>query len=208
MPPLLFALTIHEFAHAYAAYRQGDDTAYRHGRMTLNPLAHLDIIGTLMLMFSFFGWAKPVPINPHNFTDLRRGIIISTAAGPLANLLTSIASAIVLGLLPGRMGYFTLSPSGIIQLMLIFSVVFNVNLAIFNLIPIPPLDGSQILGSSLRGKAALTYAQFARSGPIILLILLTGSYFLKIPFLWWLVSPIIRLISRTFAGVDIIDLLF
>jgi len=208
MPPLLFALTIHEFAHAYFAYRQGDDTAYLQGRMTLNPLAHLDILGTLMLMFSFFGWAKPVPVNPYNFTNIRRGMIITTAAGPMANFATGIASAILLGLFGGDLYHLSMSPAGIIKLMLMLSVIFNINLAIFNLIPIPPLDGSQILGNTLRGKAAINYAQFARSGPIVLLIVLTGAYFLKIPLLWWLVSPIIKLISITFTGVDILAVFF
>ena len=201
-PPLLLALTVHEFSHGYIAYKLGDDTAYREGRLTLNPLSHLDLMGTLMMMFAMFGWAKPVPINPHNFKNIPQGIILTSAAGPLSNIIVAIISAVVLGFWRNDLHSGMFISSGAVPLMMLqYSVILNVNLAIFNLIPVPPLDGSKILMFMLKGQAAHSYAKFARHGSMILLGLLMISYFSNFHFFWFLSSPVISIIFRTFTGI-------
>ena len=201
-PPLLLALTVHEYSHGYVAYRLGDDTAYRAGRLTLNPLSHLDLMGTLMMLFAMFGWAKPVPINPHNFRNIPQGIVLTSAAGPISNIIIAILSAIILGFWREDLqtGGF-LSQAAVPLMMLQYSVILNVNLAIFNLIPVPPLDGSKILMYMLKGKAAYSYAKFARHGSMVLLGLLILSYFTNFHFFWFLSSPFISFIFKTFTGI-------
>jgi Zn-dependent protease len=151
-PPLLLAITVHEYMHGYVAWRSGDPTAKMAGRLTLNPISHIDIFGTvilpLLLILSNAGfliaWAKPVPINPLYFRNVRRDTLLVSAAGPASNL----AMALAFGYL-----YIALHAAGVIQalgpleLMLRFAVIVNIVLAIFNLIPIPPLDGSRIVAS-------------------------------------------------------------
>ena len=173
------ALTFHEFAHAWAAYRAGDDTAYRMGRLSLNPLVHLDPIGTIMLFFGPIGWAKPVPINPANFRRPRRDEIIVSIAGVSTNAMLAILWAVVLGVFfwvenyqAGQAATGTNQASQFVSVMqdiAIWSIFINVALAIFNMIPIPPLDGSHVLGHMLKGEAALRYAQLARFGPFLLI---------------------------------------
>lgn len=177
LPAIILALTFHEFAHALAAYRFGDPTAKDAGRLTLNPLRHLDPIGTLMLIIAGFGWAKPVPINPYYFQGRRnRKIIAVSVAGPLMNLLEAILGAAVLALLVHlayRQGGMTLSGVGNYAVnFLIYFVQINVVLAVFNLIPIPPLDGSKILAGLLPpDKMNLLFA-LERNGFLILLLLM------------------------------------
>ena len=150
---IFLVLPIHECAHAWAAHKMGDETAAYSGRLTLNPLAHIDILGALSLLITGFGWAKPVPINPLMFKKLRFGIAITAAAGPLSNLAVSFIAMIIYRIvlsLPGGSGYF-LSSAGditggfVILYILQFFILVNIGLAIFNLIPIPPLDGSKII---------------------------------------------------------------
>ena len=170
---LIVAATVHEFAHAYVADRLGDPTARAQGRLTLNPLAHLDPLGTLLILLAGFGWAKPVQINPANFRDWRRDSIIVAAAGPLAN----ITLLFVLGV-PYKLGLLESGPLGattISRLMLIM-IQINAMLAVFNLIPVPPLDGSKILMGLLPPEQAVSYARIQPYGVFILLFLvLTGS---------------------------------
>ena len=146
-------MPIPERAHAWAAHKMGDETAAYSGRLTLNPLAHIDILGALCLLITGFGWAKPVPINPLKFKKQRFGIAITAAAGPLSNLAVSFIAMIIYRIvlsLPGGSGYF-LSSAGditggfVILYILQFFILVNIGLAIFNLIPIPPLDGSKII---------------------------------------------------------------
>ena len=150
---IFLVLPIHECAHAWAAHKMGDETAAYSGRLTLNPLAHIDILGALCLLITGFGWAKPVPINPLKFKKQRFGIAITAAAGPLSNLAVSFIAMIIYRSvlsLPGGSGYF-LSSAGditggfVILYILQFFILVNIGLAIFNLIPIPPLDGSKII---------------------------------------------------------------
>ena len=150
---IFLVLPIHECAHAWAAHKMGDETAAYSGRLTLNPLAHIDILGALCLLITGFGWAKPVPINPLKFKKQRFGIAITAAAGPLSTLAVSFIAMIIYRIvlsLPGGSGYF-LSSAGditggfVILYILQFFILVNIGLAIFNLIPIPPLDGSKII---------------------------------------------------------------
>lgn len=140
IPTLIFALSFHEFAHAWMAYRCGDNTASRMGRLTLNPIAHLDIFGSMMILFVGFGWAKPVPVDSRYLNNPREDMVKVAAAGPLSNLLLAVLSAISLRIL------FTsgfLPPE--IKTFLIIFMQINITLAVFNLLPISPLDGAQIL---------------------------------------------------------------
>ncbi len=154
---LLLALPLHEFAHAWVAYRFGDNTAKDMGRLTLNPFRHLDPLGTLMMYVARFGWAKPVPVDPRNFRNRRLGMLLVALAGPGSNLLLAFVSMLVIGLLTKLMGTGVLRVSeglGATVLsggmdLLYMLVQINILLAIFNLIPIPPLDGSRVLSSFL-----------------------------------------------------------
>src|SRR4030043_788736 len=136
--PLLFSVIIHEVAHGWVAYRMGDSTAKWSGRLSLNPLNHLDPIGTLMLFLAGFGWAKPVPINFENLSDKRKGLIFVSSAGIVANILLAFISLLFIRL-------FSTSSSGIVVILVYYVVQINITLAALNLIPIPPLDGSKIL---------------------------------------------------------------
>ena len=136
--PLLYSVIIHELAHGWVAHRMGDETARWQGRLSLNPLRHLDPIGTLILFLFGFGWAKPVPVNFENLRDPRRGFIFVSAAGVVANLILAFAAFLLDHLLSP-------SPSGVLAPVLYYMAQINIMLAAFNLIPIPPLDGSKIL---------------------------------------------------------------
>ncbi len=186
-----FAIVIHECAHAWMASRCGDNTARYAGRITLNPLPHIDPIGTiifpLLLILSrssfVIGWAKPVPINPYNFNNPRADLVRVGASGPLSNIGLAIASSFMVWI-------FSYLPMGEIKnsiiIILLFSVLINLLLAVFNLIPIPPLDGSQILSGLLPTHLAVKYEGISRYGFIIIfLLLLTGL-------LWAIIIPIVQ----------------
>lgn len=164
LPIVLLSLSVHEYAHAAVANALGDPTARWQGRLTLNPLAHLDAFGTLTLILTQrFGWAKPVPINPAYFRDWRRGMMMVGAAGPAAN----VALAFLLSL-PFRLGLAM--PDFAVRVVLT-GIVINLGLAAFNLIPVPPLDGSRLLLGILRGRNLYVYHQLETYGPFVLLLL-------------------------------------
>ena len=182
--PLLFAVTVHEVAHGYIALRMGDNTALLAGRLTLNPIKHLDFMGSLLLPLILnltgspviFGYAKPVPVNFSNFRDYRKSTIYVASAGVLANFALAIASGILFQALAHFQWLWNASifKPFIMDLyhMLFYSVVINLVLAIFNLIPIPPLDGSKILAMFLPASLRLQYARIERFGMIIIIFLL------------------------------------
>lgn len=170
---LLLALPIHEFAHAYAAHRLGDDTAARMGRLSLNPLRHLDPIGSLMILFVGFGWAKPVPVNPYRLRHGHRaGYALVAAAGPASNLALAVLIAAFwrVGLLKGM-------PPGVMDFVLVFMSI-NVALCLFNLIPLAPLDGGSVLNGLIGEQGARALAPLQTYGPILLMGLFMLPYIL------------------------------
>lgn len=171
LPAILIALSFHEFAHAWAAWRMGDPTAKNAGRLTLDPIRHLDLIGTVCIILFQFGWAKPVPINPRNFKHPKRDEILVSLAGVAMNFLISfIAFAVLAIVYKGVVGDIA---STIIDYIMILNIYFGV----FNLIPIPPLDGFHIISALFIKKAGQVVAALYRYGFIILFILLlTGAF--------------------------------
>lgn len=170
IPVVLISLSFHETAHAYVSYRLGDPTAKRMGRLTLNPLKHLDLLGTIMMIISMrtgmgFGWAKPVPINPSYYNNYKRGTMITSLAGPVSNLLLAFISAFPLLFLMYSYDVTSLGQYDSRMIIYTFFKMFflsNLNLAIFNLLPVPPLDGSKILGGLLPNKLYIKQMQYER----------------------------------------------
>lgn len=168
IPVLLLALTVHEFAHAYSAYRLGDPTAFRLGRCTLNPLAHLEPVGALCLLFAPIGWAKPVPINPINLNNPGRDDIIISAAGPVSNLLQATAYALLLRLLLSLDASHASHGWQAAANMVFMGVQINVGLAVFNLIPLYPLDGFHVFSNLAKGETRQRMLEMANAGPAII----------------------------------------
>jgi len=202
IPPILLALTFHEYMHGYTAYRLGDPTAKYAGRLTFNPLAHLDPIGTLMVFLVHFGWAKPVPVNPSYFHDPKRDMLIVSVAGPAANMVLALLSGILVRFV--RAGALSFLPQFILQpiyIMLILSLQINIALAIFNIIPLPPLDGSKILYGMLPNKYDYIIDDVERYGPFILMGVILFGWITKISIIGAFISPFINFFSNIFGGV-------
>jgi Zn-dependent protease len=169
---MLVGLTVHEASHAWVAYRLGDDTAKRAGRLTLNPLRHLDPLGALMVLLVGFGWAKPVPVSPWQLRHGPRvGMALVAAAGPFSNLVIAATAAVL-----WRLGIFRGTPD-FVELLIWVMVLLNVSLLLFNLIPLAPLDGSSVLNGVIGGRAAAALAPLQRYGPMILIgLIVIGSF--------------------------------
>ncbi len=179
IPVLIIALTFHEYSHAYVAYKLGDDTAKNRGRLTLNPLKHLDILGTLMFIFAHIGWAKPVPVNAMNFKDPKQDMAKVGLAGPVMNLIIAFITAFPIQIM---VVYFANRAPGQFALimweflLMLFSV--NLYLAVFNLIPIPPLDGSRIFYGVLPQKyyfKVMQYERYVAFGLILFVLIAPGT---------------------------------
>ena len=192
VPVLLFALCFHEFAHAWVAYKLGDPTAKHSGRLTLNPLAHLDPMGSLMILFVGFGWAKPVPVDVRYLQNPRTDMMKVAFAGPAANLLLAfVGGTIIRAHIVG----------GSLILMLVLFTQINIMLAVFNMIPIPPLDGSQIFSGLMVRKNPNLVMKLQMYGPQILFGLILIGYLTEISPLWWVMSPFVNFFLFLFAGI-------
>jgi Zn-dependent protease len=203
-PPILIALTFHEFAHAYVANRLGDPTAKQMGRLSLNPLVHLDVLGTAMLFIVHIGWAKPVPVNPAYFRNPKQDLLWVSLAGPASNLLL----AFILGLMCRMLGIESLRSldsgiTGLFQFMIAFGMIINIVLAFFNFLPIPPLDGSKILMGLVPQQYERQLIPYLRYGPTILIALIAIGYLTKVSILWMIINPFVRFFSYLFAGADL-----
>jgi Zn-dependent protease len=200
--PALLAITCHEVSHGYIADRLGDNTARYMGRLTLNPLKHLDIIGTLMVFIVGIGWAKPVPVNFNNLRNPKKDMIWVALAGPVTNVTLALFSALALrglaaageGMLAGTPAMIALDP---ILLMLAFSVYINLLLAIFNLIPVPPLDGGRVLTGLLPYRQALIFSRIEPYGMIIIILLVFFTNIFS-----YILLPILNVGIRILAGPE------
>jgi len=202
-PPILFAITIHEFAHGFIADRLGDPTPRFAGRLTLNPLAHLDPIGTLMLFIAHIGWAKPVPVNPNYFQNPRKDMLWVGLAGPLSNLICAFIFGMFLrGIMFFGLPLFSLEHLSLIALIIQILVVFNLVLAVFNAIPIFPLDGYRILTCLLPAQQADELNRWAQYGSFILLGIILIGQMIRFPILWMIISPTVKFLNFLFTGLN------
>ena len=192
IPVLLFALVFHEFSHAWVANKLGDPTARYAGRLTLNPMAHLDPIGGLMILFVGFGWAKPVPVDIRYLGNPRVDMMKIAFAGPASNLLLAFIGGTILrlGLLDGTM-----------FMMIMFFTQINIMLAVFNMIPIAPLDGSQIFSGLLIRTNPELVRNLQIYGPQILMGAILIGYFTPISPIWWFMGPFVKFFLFLFAGL-------
>jgi Zn-dependent protease len=192
---MIIGITVHEFSHALLAHQLGDKTSQALGRLSLNPLAHLDPIGTLMLLIAGFGWGKPVPVNPYSLRyGAKAGMMIVSLAGPLSNLVTAFVFALPLRL--DMVQESTLGGQGVnIFTLLYFIVNINLILCVFNLLPLAPLDGFKVAVGILPRNMAAAYAQTERYGMMILLGILFLDYLLPVHILSGILSPPLRLLG-------------
>ena len=202
---LIFALCVHEFSHGYIAYIYGDETAYRMGRLTLNPLAHLDPIGSLMILFLGIGYAKPVPVNPNNLKNPREDMIKVAAAGPISNFILSFIGVFV---------FTAFAKLGLLQnsfhLFFSYFIMINTYLGLFNLIPVYPLDGGQIFGNIISKYNPNIFRQLNEYGPKILLGVIALSIFSqgKISIIGWLIQKPATFIVDIFENISQLILFF
>ena len=186
--PLLYSIILHELAHGWVAYRMGDPTAKWQGRLTLNPLKHLDPIGTIMLFLVGFGWARPVPVNFNNIRDTRKGLILVSSAGIIANMLLAFLAFFLFQLLSP-------APGGVVATLLYYLAQINIMLAAFNLIPIPPLDGSKILMGFLSERLQYSLSQLEPYGFFVIIgLLYLGALDPLIAFFRWMILTLIRIL--------------
>jgi Zn-dependent protease len=198
---LIIALTVHECAHAFIAYRFGDTTARDAGRLTLNPLKHLDVLGSLMLLLVGFGWAKPVPINPYTLRRKSESAEMWVSlAGPTSNFLLAVIAGLLL-----RLHLFPWqASSGILPSAADFLFTFmtiNLVLMLFNLIPLAPLDGEKVLAFFLPSKWSSNFSQIQRYGPILLMVLLFVLPMVGVDIISWIMTPALNQISKALMGV-------
>ena len=199
-PGVLIAITFHEFAHGYAAYKLGDDTAKSQGRLSLNPLAHLDPIGVMMLLVAGFGWGKPVEVNPRNYTrkiSMEKGEAIVSAAGPIMNFIIAIIFTLIYCVIYKFAGiaFITSTVGNVILLIIASTISINVGLGVFNLIPLPPLDGSKIIMPFLPYNAKSWFLNNEQIFYIVFILLwITGIA-------GTIISPVISIITKLITSL-------
>ena len=198
LPILIFSLCFHEFSHGYIAYKLGDHTAARNGRLTLNPLAHLDPIGSLMILLVGFGWAKPVPVNPVNFSNPRLDMMKVAFAGPASNLLLAFTG----GLLMRLVNIVGLLQSEMFIQTLYFFIFINISLAVFNMIPVAPLDGSQIFGNMISKNNPELAWKLQMYGPKILMGIILIGMVTPFSVLGFLMMPFVKMFMYLFTGIS------
>ena len=197
IPTLMFALSFHEFAHAWMATKCGDNTAARMGRLTLNPMAHLDVMGSLMILFVGFGWAKPVPVDSRNLKDPRKDMMKVAAAGPISNLLLAMLAGMVWRLLGGT----GLLSNSIFPVLIFYFTQINIALAVFNLLPVAPLDGSQIFSGYLMKTNPQLAWKIQSYGPQVLFGLILFGYITGFSILWLAMKPFVNFFMLLFIGM-------
>ena len=198
IPTLVFALSFHEFAHAWMAAKCGDNTAARMGRLTLNPMAHLDMMGSLMILFVGFGWAKPVPVDTRFLQNPRTDMMKVAAAGPVANLILALIGGLILRFLNGT-GLLTES----IFVLLLYFTRINIALAVFNMIPVAPLDGSQIFSGWLMKTNPQLAWKIQSYGPQVLFGLILFGYITGFSIIWLVMEPFVSFFMMIFSGISI-----
>ena len=198
LPTLVFSLCFHEFSHGYIAYMLGDNTAARNGRLTLNPAAHLDPAGSIMILFVGFGWAKPVPVNPINFSNPRIDMMKVAFAGPASNLLL----AFICGSLIRSFNYIGILQNPIMMQSCYYFIYINIALAVFNMIPVAPLDGSQIFGNMISKNNPELAWKLQFYGPKVLMALILISFIMpKFSIFRIIMNPFINFFMYLFAGL-------
>ena len=197
LPTLVFSLCCHEFSHGYVAYRLGDTTAARQGRLTLNPLAHLDPVGSMMILFVGFGWAKPVPVNPVNFSNPRTDMIKVAFAGPASNLILAFLGGIFIRVI----NLFGMMNNPVMIQALYYFTTINIALAVFNMFPIAPLDGSQIFGNMIAKNNPELAFKLQMYGPRVLMVIILIGILTPFSLLGTIMMPFIKLFMFIFAGI-------
>lgn len=212
IPIILMSIIIHEVSHGFAAYLLGDDTAKRAGRLTFNPLRHIDTFGTIILPILIliitrgglaFGYAKPVPINPYNFKNYKKDTALTAAAGPLSNFIIALILSLILRLIIKSIDPFMqIGQTQATLLRLIYNVIFiNLFLGLFNLIPFPPLDGSKVLGAFLSDELYFKYTAQERKGMMIFMIIIFASYIFNLNIIGGLIFPPLKYIMKILTGI-------
>jgi Zn-dependent protease len=201
LPPLLFALSVHEAAHGFAALKLGDPTAKLLGRISLNPLVHLDPLGTLIFLVPpHIGWAKPVPVDVRYLRHPRRDMMWIALAGPVSNVLLALVFGTIFRVIESMPHEMTSIAEMAMVRMVLWSVVLNLSLAVFNMIPIFPLDGSKVLSGLLSPSAAARFQSLEPVGPFLLLGLIMLGSFSGVSVIGALVSPVVRHVGGLFTG--------
>ncbi|HEX03575.1 MAG TPA: site-2 protease family protein, partial [Bacteroidetes bacterium] len=195
----LIGLTFHEAAHAFAAWKLGDPTAKQLGRLTLNPLKHLDLFGTLMIFIVHFGWAKPVPVNVANFRHPKRDHLIVALAGPATNFLLAAAFGMLIRIMPNP-GSLSGTMIFVYQIVM-YGLIINIVLAVFNLLPVPPLDGSSLVHLFFPARYERQYRLFARAAGFLLLAVVVIGMLTKTSILGAIINKPVGLFLKLFAGL-------
>jgi Zn-dependent protease len=190
IPAILIALTIHEFCHGYVAYRLGDSTAHDAGRLTLNPFAHLDVFGTIMLLLGPFGWAKPVPVNGYNLKNPKRDLLLVSLAGPASNVVTALIFGFALRIIAEVVPTLANNSNFINFFNLV--IMLNIGISFFNLIPIPPLDGSKIIAGLLPNEMIPGYFEKMKYLPTVFMVMLLAEWGLHIPVFSTIMNPLYK----------------